>query len=302
MSALPHGPLKGEISLSNGSRIVFDAPVWKLSYHQNQCGLYDSFLQAEERPQNSKDIVGIAEQEIRDVNGLLLAEVIKKNKEQRKLLEEAQRLINDYVNIAHLCEYQLYKRKEDLLDCINASLGLTEDDERPETHRFEDAIVEARKAEGYSKVPVITNGEFMARCQISHSLDESDKTRDNLGYLRYIIFKGKECIGIHDNTHEIREKYNIDFSKGWYPAEINDAVWARAQSLTELQCKINKKQQENTLFSLRLRELIMLAIGRASMCWSEMPRGVYDDTKAAEIGEKLVEDITKIIEANNEKH
>jgi hypothetical protein len=55
-------------------------------------------------------------------------------------------------------------------------------------------------------------------------------------------------------------------------------------------------------YALRLRELIMLAIGRASMCWSEMPRGVYDDGKAAKIGEKLVDDIIRIIEANNEKH
>lgn len=37
--------------------------------------------------------------------------------------------------------------------------------------------------------------------------------------------------------------------------------------------------------------LIMQAIGEASMCWSETPEGVFDSTKAAQIGKKLLEDI-----------
>lgn len=38
-------------------------------------------------------------------------------------------------------------------------------------------------------------------------------------------------------------------------------------------------------------ELIMTAIGEASMCWSETPKGVFDSTKAKQIGEKLLQDI-----------
>ena len=39
------------------------------------------------------------------------------------------------------------------------------------------------------------------------------------------------------------------------------------------------------------KELIMLAIGEASMCWSEIPKGTFDSKKAAQIGEKLLSDI-----------
>ena len=32
---------------------------------------------------------------------------------------------------------------------------------------------------------------------------------------------------------------------------------------------------------------ILLAIGEASMCWSETPKGVFDSSRAIKIGEKL---------------
>ena len=38
-------------------------------------------------------------------------------------------------------------------------------------------------------------------------------------------------------------------------------------------------------------ELIMTAIGEASMCWSETPKGIFDSTRASQIGKKLLEDI-----------
>ena len=38
-------------------------------------------------------------------------------------------------------------------------------------------------------------------------------------------------------------------------------------------------------------ELIATAIGEASMCWSETPKGVFDSTRALQIGKKLLEDI-----------
>jgi len=39
------------------------------------------------------------------------------------------------------------------------------------------------------------------------------------------------------------------------------------------------------------KSLIMEAIGAASICWSETPKGVFDSTKALQIGEKLFENI-----------
>ena len=38
-------------------------------------------------------------------------------------------------------------------------------------------------------------------------------------------------------------------------------------------------------------ESIMTAMGEASMCWSETPKGVFDSTRALQIGKKLLEDI-----------
>jgi len=38
-------------------------------------------------------------------------------------------------------------------------------------------------------------------------------------------------------------------------------------------------------------ELIMTAIGKASMCWSETPKGIFDSTRAEQIGKKLLQDI-----------
>ena len=41
-------------------------------------------------------------------------------------------------------------------------------------------------------------------------------------------------------------------------------------------------------------ELIMTAMGEASMCWSEIDRaGVFDSAKAKQIGEKLLQDIKR---------
>lgn len=37
-----------------------------------------------------------------------------------------------------------------------------------------------------------------------------------------------------------------------------------------------------------LKEKIFQSIGEASMCWSETPRGIFNSTKAKEIGEDLV--------------
>jgi len=40
-----------------------------------------------------------------------------------------------------------------------------------------------------------------------------------------------------------------------------------------------------------LQEKVFQALGEASMCWSETPKGVFDSTKAKEIGEQLIRDL-----------
>ena len=42
-----------------------------------------------------------------------------------------------------------------------------------------------------------------------------------------------------------------------------------------------------------LEELVYLTIGRASMRWSEIPRGVFDDQEASRLGKALMEAIEK---------
>lgn len=36
------------------------------------------------------------------------------------------------------------------------------------------------------------------------------------------------------------------------------------------------------------RELVMQAIGEASMCWNPIPKGVFDSTNAKRVGEELL--------------
>ena len=43
-------------------------------------------------------------------------------------------------------------------------------------------------------------------------------------------------------------------------------------------------------------ELIMTAIGEASMCWDEPPLGDFDSTRATQIGKKLLQDIKSRVE------
>ena len=38
----------------------------------------------------------------------------------------------------------------------------------------------------------------------------------------------------------------------------------------------------------RLRERVFMALREASMCWSETPRGTFDDVHASRIGEMLM--------------
>jgi hypothetical protein len=43
----------------------------------------------------------------------------------------------------------------------------------------------------------------------------------------------------------------------------------------------------------KLREIIFISLGRASMCWSETPRGEFDSTTAAELGKEIMDAVEK---------
>lgn len=45
-----------------------------------------------------------------------------------------------------------------------------------------------------------------------------------------------------------------------------------------------------------LKEIIGIAIGEASMCWSEPPKGVFDSTRAIEISNRLLKAFLKKLE------
>lgn len=49
----------------------------------------------------------------------------------------------------------------------------------------------------------------------------------------------------------------------------------------------------------QLSEKIFIALGEASMCWSERPKGIFESTRAAEIGTKLLNDVERIIQAGS---
>ena len=41
----------------------------------------------------------------------------------------------------------------------------------------------------------------------------------------------------------------------------------------------------------KLREQVFMALGHASMCWSEIPRGVFDSEQACKVGNELMKAI-----------
>ena len=45
----------------------------------------------------------------------------------------------------------------------------------------------------------------------------------------------------------------------------------------------------------KLRELVSLALGKASMCWSEIPTGVFDSEKMKRIDEELIQAIKELM-------
>jgi len=44
-----------------------------------------------------------------------------------------------------------------------------------------------------------------------------------------------------------------------------------------------------------IREAVMIALGRASMCWVEIPTSSFDSNSAVEVGEDLLRKIGSIL-------
>ena len=46
----------------------------------------------------------------------------------------------------------------------------------------------------------------------------------------------------------------------------------------------------------KLTELVYINLGRVSMCWSDIPSGIFDSTKAAELGKEIMDAVEKYVE------
>lgn len=49
-----------------------------------------------------------------------------------------------------------------------------------------------------------------------------------------------------------------------------------------------------------LEKLVYQALGEASMCWSQVPKGIFQSNKAVEIGEKLIKAIQALSQSEGE--
>lgn len=48
-----------------------------------------------------------------------------------------------------------------------------------------------------------------------------------------------------------------------------------------------------------LEKLVYQALGEASMCWSQVPKGIFQSNKAVEIGEKLIKAIQALSQSES---
>ncbi len=88
-------------------------------------------------------------------------------------------------------------------------------------------------------------------------------------------------------------------ARGWCHKKTEDKVMDidLASAITDEVVKVMDKTALSVTeldISNDWQELIMIAMGEASMCWSDIDKaGVFDSTKAGEIGKKLLQDIKK---------
>lgn len=103
-------------------------------------------------------------------------------------------------------------------------------------------------------------------------------------------------------TDEAREKAAFEAltkffeAFGDYPCQddnlIRLAEYAFHKQRAAFQCSLTVPA-EKTVDVAVLREKIGIAIGEASMCWSELPTGVFDSERATRIVEELFNNITE---------
>jgi len=53
---------------------------------------------------------------------------------------------------------------------------------------------------------------------------------------------------------------------------------------------------------LKIREVIFVSLGEASVCWDRTPQGVFDTELATIVGNQLHSDIIRILLSNEPKH
>lgn len=51
----------------------------------------------------------------------------------------------------------------------------------------------------------------------------------------------------------------------------------------------------------KLKEIIFMNLGAASMCWSETPKGVFNSTKAEKLGHEILEAMACYLEDEYKK-
>lgn len=63
------------------------------------------------------------------------------------------------------------------------------------------------------------------------------------------------------------------------------------KELTDLVRSLNEPEKPEPILDRAedLEQAVFTAIGAASMCWGEIPKGVFDSTRAKQIGEELCE-------------
>ncbi len=112
------------------------------------------------------------------------------------------------------------------------------------------------------------------------------------------------CIKIENNIHgnfivptlKKAELIKEEDFKIFINNKIKDNAKSEKYDVTErarlgLCLTINEISDRNVKANNSLEELLSVAIGEASMCWSETPKGTFDDKKASEISEKLIKNI-----------
>ena len=152
------------------------------------------------------------------------------------------------------------------------------------------------------------------------SLELVEKLTHNTGRTVFSIAEVKDLLEIArletldytSNTYEysldnLINKFRSKFADGAFentPIEEyqDNSEIITTESLSDEDSKINYHLQriKEIKFMAELNQLIFEALGEASMCWSETPKGIFDGNKAKIIGDDLISKIMELIDINND--